>query len=413
MTAGKGPLAGIRVLDMTTVLLGPYATQLMAEMGAEVIKLEAPEGDVVRLIGPMRNIGMGCMYLTLNRGKRSLCLDLKRPEAREAARAVARGCDVLVTNIRPAAMKRLGLDGATLRAADPRLVYAAIVGFGQTGPYGPLPAYDDLIQGLAALPHLAQRQGAEAPRYTPLALADRVTGLHTLSAVLAALVERGRTGQGQEVEVPMFEVMASLVLGDHLTGMTYDPPLDPGGYPRLLSRDRRPYATRDGYLCAMIYNDAQWRRFFAAIGEPDRFDRDPRMASHTTRTQHIDAIYAELGAILATRTTAEWLEVLGRADVPCAPAHTLESLRADPHLNAVGFFQEEAHPTEGKTVRMAPPVRFSAHGELTPAPTRRLGEDGPDILREAGLEAARITALVESGAMVVPPPVGAQAGTTP
>ncbi|HEV7457678.1 MAG TPA: CoA transferase [Roseococcus sp.] len=402
MTGGKGPLAGIRVLDMTTVLLGPYATQLMAEMGAEVIKLEAPEGDVIRLIGPMRNPGMGCMYLTLNRGKRSLCLDLKREEARAAAREVARGCDVVVTNIRPAAMKRLGLDAASLRAADPRLVYAAIVGFGQAGPYGPLPAYDDLIQGLAALPHLSQRQGSDTPRYTPLALADRVTGLHTLTAVLAALVERGRTGQGQEVEVPMFEVMASLVLGDHLTGMTYDPPMDEGGYPRLLSRDRRPYATKDGYLCAMIYNDAQWRRFFAAIGEPERFDRDPRMASHTTRTQHIDAIYAELGDILATRTTAEWLDLLGRADVPCAPAHTLESLRADPHLNAVGFFQEEAHPTEGKLVRMAAPVRFSAHGDIPRAPTRRLGEDGPDILREAGLDAARIAALAESGALVVP-----------
>ncbi|MBB3898076.1 CaiB/BaiF CoA transferase family protein [Roseococcus suduntuyensis] len=402
MTGGKGPLAGIRVLDMTTVLLGPYATQLMAEMGAEVIKLEAPEGDVIRLIGPMRNRGMGCMYLTLNRGKRSLCLDLKREEGRAAAREVARGCDVVVTNIRPAAMKRLGMDAASLRAAHPRLVYAAIVGFGQAGPYGKLPAYDDLIQGLAALPHLTQRQGSDTPRYTPLALADRVTGLHTLTAVLAALVERGRTGVGQEVEVPMFEVMASLVLGDHLTGLTYDPPLDEGGYPRLLSPDRRPYATRDGYLCAMIYNDAQWRRFFAAIGEPERFERDPRMASHTTRTQHIDAIYAELGEILATRTTAEWLEVLGQADVPCAPAHTLESLRADPHLNAVGFFQEEEHPTEGKLVRMAAPVRFSAHGDIPRAPTRRLGEDGPDILREAGLDAAHIAALAESGAMVMP-----------
>lgn len=401
-TGGKGPLAGVRVLDMTTVLLGPYATQLMAEMGADVIKLEAPEGDVIRLIGPMRNQGMGCMYLTLNRGKRALCLDLKRPEAREAALAVARSCDVVVTNIRPAAMARLGLDAATLRAADPRLVYAGIVGFGQAGPYGTLPAYDDLIQGLAALPHLSQRQGADAPRYTPLALADRVTGLHTLTAVLAALLERSRTGTGQEIEVPMFEVMASLTLGDHLTGLTYDPPLDAGGYPRLLSPDRRPYPTKDGHLCAMIYNDAQWRRFFTAIGEPERFDRDPRMASHTTRTQHIDAIYAELGAILATRTTAEWVEVLGRADVPCAPAHTLESLRADPHLNAVGFFQEEQHPTEGALVRMAAPVRFSNHGEIPRAPTARLGAHGREVLREAGWAEARINALAESGALILP-----------
>ena len=408
-----GPLAGIRVLDLTTVLLGPYCTQILAEYGAEVLKLEAPEGDVVRQIGPERTAGMGGMFLTLNRGKRGACLDLKRPEHAARARDLVARADVLVTNIRPAAMARLGLDAASLRAADPRLIHAAIVGFGQAGPYGPLPAYDDLIQGLAALPHLTQRQGSETPRYTPLALADRVTGLHTLAAVLAALVERGRTGQGQEVEVPMFEVMTSLVLGDHLTGLTYDPPEDGGGYARLLSRDRRPYATKDGHICAVIYNDAQWRRFFTAIGQPGRLDNDPRMANHTTRSQHIDAIYAELGEILATRTTAEWLQVLGRADVPCAPAHTLDSLRADPHLNAVGFFQEEDHPTEGKLVRMAAPVRFSAHGEMRPAPTRRLGEDGPAILREAGLEPSRIAALLESGAMVVPAGVGPPVPETP
>jgi crotonobetainyl-CoA:carnitine CoA-transferase CaiB-like acyl-CoA transferase len=399
---GKGPLAGIRILDMTSVLLGPYATQLLAEMGADVIKLEGPAGDLVRMIGPMRNPGMGSIYLTVNRGKRALCLDLKQPAAREAALAVARTCDVVVTNIRPAAMARLGLDAATLRAADARLIHCAIVGFGQAGPYAAWPAYDDLIQGMAALPHLAQRQGADAPRYAPLAIADRVTGLHALTAILAALVERGRTGLGQEVEVPMFEVMASLALGDHLTGLTFDPPMDSGGYARLLSPDRRPYPTKDGHICAVIYNDAQWRRFFAAIGEPERFDRDPRMATHTTRTLNIDAIYAELGEILATRTTAEWLEVLGRADVPCAPAHTLESLRADPHLNAVGYFQPEEHPTEGALVRMAAPVRFSNHGEIPRAPTARLGAHGREVLREAGWEEARISALLESGALILP-----------
>lgn len=372
-----GPLAGIRVLDLTTVLLGPYCTQILAEYGAEVLKLEAPEGDVVRQIGPERTAGMGGMFLTLNRGKRGACLDLKRPEHAARARDLVARADVLVTNIRPAAMRRLGLDAASLRAAHPGLVYCAIVGFGQDGPYAARPAYDDLIQGIAGIPMLAARQGGE-PRYAPLALADRVTGLHALSAILAALVERGRTGQGQALEVPMFEVMASLVLGDHIQGMAFDPPLDGGGYGRLLSRDRRPHRTKDGFLCVMIYGDAQWRRFFRAIGEEARFDADPRYASHAARTRHIDAIYAELAAILATRTTAEWLALMEREDIPCAPAHTLESLRADPHLAAVGFFQPEDHPSEGRLVRMRPPVRFGNHEPAAPRPAPRLGEHDED-----------------------------------
>ncbi|WP_207536685.1 CaiB/BaiF CoA transferase family protein [Sabulicella rubraurantiaca] len=370
----SGPLAGIRVLDLTTVLLGPYATQILAEYGAEVIKLEPPEGDVVRQIGPERHAGMGAMFLTLNRGKKGVMLDLKRPEAREEARRIAASVDVVVTNIRPAAMRRLGMDAATLRASNKALVYCGIVGFGQSGPYAARPAYDDLIQGIAGIPMLAQRQTGEA-RYAPLALADRVTGLHALSAILAALVERGRTGEGQEIEVPMFETMASFVLGDHLGGMVFDPPMDGGGYARLLSPDRKPYATKDGFICAMIYSDGQWRRFFEAIGQEERFASDPRMTNHAARTRHIDAIYAELAAIFSTRTTAEWLALLEAADLPCAPAHTLESLRDDPHLAAVGFFTKEEHPTEGSLTRVAPPVRFGNHERNIPRPAPRLGED--------------------------------------
>lgn len=399
---GKGPLAGIRVLDMTTVLFGPYCTQMLAEMGAEVIKLEPPGGDVVRQIGPARNPGMGGMFLTINRGKRGLCLDLKKPGGAAAARAVARLCDVVVTNIRPRAMARLGLDSASMRAADPRLVYCMLVGFGQSGPYAAHPAYDDLIQGMAGVPHLGQRAGAAEPRYAPLALADRVSGLHAVAGILAALFDRARTGRGQEVEVPMFEAMASFTLGDHLGGMAFDPPLDGGGYARLISPDRRPYRTKDGHICALVYTDGQWRRFFAAIGEPERLERDPRFADHASRTQHIDAIYAELAAILATRTTAEWLEVLRAADVPCAPVHTLESLRRDPHLAAVGFFGAEEHPTEGRLTRMAAPLRFGAHGEIPRRPAPRLGEHGREVLREAGYDEAGIVALQEEGALILP-----------
>lgn len=400
--AGAGPLAGIRILDITTVLFGPYATQMMAEMGAEVIKLESPEGDVTRNTEPARNPGMGAIFLTLNRGKRSICLDLKQPAARDAALAIARGCDVVLSNVRPRALARLGLDAASLRAANPRLVTCALVGFGQEGPYGEKPAYDDLIQGIGGLAHLALPQGGDAPRYAPFALADRVAGMHALSAILAALLERTRTGQGQEIEVPMFEVMASIVLGDHMGGMVFDPPMDEGGYARLMSPDRKPYATRDGFVCAVVYNEGQWRRFFAAIGEAGRMTTDPRLADHVTRLRHIDALYAELAEIFATRGTAEWIALLEGADIPCAPVHTLPSLRADPHLAATGFFEAEQHPTEGALTRMAVPVRFSAHGEIPRRPTPRLGEHGREVLAEVGLDAAAIDALAASRALILP-----------
>jgi crotonobetainyl-CoA:carnitine CoA-transferase CaiB-like acyl-CoA transferase len=374
-------------------------------MGAAVLKVEPPEGDVVRLIGPARHPGMGCMFLTINRGKRSIALDLKRPDAREALLRLARNADVLVTNIRPRAMARLGLDYAAVRAANPRIVYASVLGFGQDGPYAAQPAYDDLMQGatgIAALNAGSGGAGEEAadPRYVPLAMADRITGLLAVGAVNAALLHRDRTGEGQRVEVPMFETMAGFVLGDHLGGRVFDPPLDAGGYARLLSPGRRPYRTRDGHVCAMIYNDRQWRNFCAAAGLPDLVSDDPRFASHATRTENIDAILAMLERIFAERDTAEWVRVLEEADLPVAPLHTLESIVRDPHLAASGFFAAEDHPSEGRLLRMAPAARFSAENAAPPPlrPAPRLGEHGEEVLREAGYGDAEIVALFASGA---------------
>lgn len=398
-----GPLAGIRVLDLTTVLVGPYCTQLLAEMGAEVTKVEAPEGDMVRLIGPERHRLMGGMFLTINRGKRSIVLDLKRQEAREALLRLARGADVLVTNIRPAAMARLGLDPVAVRAANPRLVYAAILGYGQDGPYAPKPAYDDLMQGAALIAGLHARASGGEPRYAPLAMADRITGLMAVAAINAALLHRERHGPGdgggQLVEVPMFETMVSFVLGDHLTGKSFLPPLDGGGYQRHLSPDRKPYRTADGYVCTMIYNDRQWRNFCAAVGWPDLVATDPRFASHATRTRHIDAILAMLAELFLTRTTAEWMEILEKADCPVTPVHTLETILDDPHLVATGFFQREEHPTEGPVIRMASPMKFHASVPETPRPAPNLGEHSRAVLAEAGFTEAEIAALVESGAV--------------
>jgi crotonobetainyl-CoA:carnitine CoA-transferase CaiB-like acyl-CoA transferase len=394
-----GPLAGIKVLDLTSVLVGPYCTQVLAEMGAEITKIEPPEGDIVRLIGPQRHTGMGCMFLTINRGKRSIVLDLKRPEARAVLLKLATTADVLVSNIRPAAMARLGLDWPALQQANPALVYAAIVGFGQGGPYAPRPAYDDLMQGAALIAGLYARANEGEPRYAPLAMADRITGLMAVGAINAALFHRARSGDGQLIEIPMFETMVAFVLGDHMGGQVYEPPLDGGGYQRHLSPDRKPYRTKDGYVCTMIYNDRQWQNFCQAVGWPDLVSSDPRFASHATRTRHIDEILAMVAAEFLTRTTAEWLELLAAADCPVTPVHTLESIFEDPHLLASGFFTTEEHPTEGTIKGMAIPVRYSATPTGARRPAPRLGGDTAAILGEAGFDAATIDALVASGAV--------------
>ena len=397
-----GPLAGIRVLDLTSVLVGPYCTQILAEMGAEVTKVEAPEGDVVRLIGPERHKLMGGMFLTINRGKRSLAMDLKQPAARDALLRLARDTDVFVTNVRPAAMARLGLDYDAVHQANPRIVYASIQGYGQDGPYAPRPAYDDLMQGAALIAGLHARATGGEPRYAPLAMADRITGLMMANAINGALYHRERTGQGQLVEVPMFETMLTFVLGDHITGKAFDPPLDGGGYQRHLSADRKPYRTKDGFVCTMIYNDRQWRNFCAAVGWPDLVATDPRFASHATRTRHIDEILAMLSELFLTRTSAEWLQVLADADLPVTPVHTLDSIFEDPHVVATGFFQPEDHPTEGRVRRMAVPMRFSAAGEPERRPAPNLGEHSRAVLAEGGFSDAEIDALVASGAVRAP-----------
>jgi crotonobetainyl-CoA:carnitine CoA-transferase CaiB-like acyl-CoA transferase len=255
------------------------------------------------------------------------------------------------------------------------------------------------MQGAALIAGLNARVSGGEPRYVPLAMADRITGLMAASAITAALVHQARTGEGQLVEVPMFETMLSFVLGDHLGGRVFDPPLDAGGYGRLLSPDRRPYRTRDGFVCTMIYNDRQWRMFCAAVGWPDLVSTDPRFASHATRTVNIDAVLGMLAQEFLTRTTAEWLALLEAADLPVTPVHTLESIFEDPHLLATGFFQAEDHPTEGRLTRMAAPARFSATpgGERGPAP--RLGGDSAAILAEAGVSAEEIQSLRDQGAL--------------
>jgi len=393
------PLSGVRIIDLSTVVLGPLATLTLAGLGAEVIKIEAPEGDNVRSAGVMRNEGMGHVFLHGNRGKQSVALDLKQPSAREALVELLGTADVFVTNVRPAALKRLGLDAETLRQRIPSVIHVVATGYGSGGPYAGKPAYDDLIQGAAGVSWLMQQHVGGEPRYMPVSLADRVTGLHLTYAVTAALYERERAGRGSRVEVPMFECVAHFVLADHLAGETFVPPLGKAGYDRLLSENRRPYKTADGYLCVLIYNDAHWQRFLDAIGQPERFKQDLRFSSQAARSRHIHDVYGFVGEVMRARSTADWIVLLDELDIPNQVPASLDDLLEDPHLRATGLVREEVHPSEGRQRTLGTPTVWPDAQALQWRPTPRLGEQGIDVLRAAGFSEARIHGLIDSGAL--------------
>lgn len=382
-TTPAGPLAGIRILDLSAVVMGPYATQILGDLGADIIKVEPPSGDNMRAVGPMRNPGMGALYLHLNRNKRSVVLDLKTEAGRQACLRLAEKADVLLYNTRPQAMARLGLDYESVAAVNPAIVYVGAYGFGNRGPYAGRPAYDDLIQGMTGLPSLYQRNSGDIPRYAPLTLADRAVGMQVAIAMLAGVIEARQSGKGQAVEVPMFEAMAQLVLGDHLGGHTFEPVAGDTGYARLLVSHRRPYATSDGHISVLIYNDKHWGRFFDLIGRPE-LKNDPHFSSHTARAQNIDAAYRLVSDVIATHTSAYWLEKLGAADIPAAPLYSVEDLIADPHIEAVDMVRHLEHPTEG-AIRSPGPVGGYSR---TPLAIRRhapgLGEHTAEVLAEAG-----------------------------
>jgi len=392
-----GPLHGVRVLDLTTVVMGPYATQILADFGADVVKVEPPEGDIMRFAWPFRSKGMGHIFLNANRNKRGVVLDLKKPEAREACLALARQADVLVYNIRPQAMARLKLGYEDVRAVNPRIIYVGAFGYSQSGPYAAKAAYDDLIQGAAGLPWLLREAGAESPRFVPATMADRSVGLHVVNAVCAALYSRERTGKGQRVDVPMFESLLQSVLGEHLGGYTFEPQLGEGGYTRMLSKHRRPYETKDGYVCVLIYNDKHWKAFFEMIGRQDMLT-DARFASAEGRSRNFDAVYGFVADEMTRRTTGEWLAALERADIPVQRMNSLEDIMRDPHLAAIGYFRPIEHPSEGTLVSMKVPSEWSETAPEVRRHAPRLGEHTREVLREAGYSDAQIDDMASSGA---------------
>ncbi len=392
-----GPLEGIRVLDLTTVVMGPYATQILGDFGADVIKVEPPDGDVIRNAWPFKNPGMGTIFLNTNRNKRSIALDLKKAAAREACLALAAKSDVLVYNIRPQAMARLKLSYQDIFSVNKRIIYVGCFGFSQRGPYAAKAAYDDMIQGAAGIPHLLQRQGAAEPRYAPMIVADRSVGQQVASAVSAALYYREKTGKGQRVDVPMFEHLLQMILGDHLGGYTFDPPHGPPGYIRILSPDRRPYQTKDGYVCALIYNDKQWKGFLGVIGRPEILAR-PEFATHEARSQNYDRAYAMVAEELKRRTTAEWIEAFERADIPVQRMNSLEDIVADPHLAAIGYLDTVEHPSEGRIRSLGVPSEWSESKPEYRRHAPRLGEHTREVLEEIGFSKKRIEELISTGA---------------
>jgi crotonobetainyl-CoA:carnitine CoA-transferase CaiB-like acyl-CoA transferase len=394
-----GPLDGIRVIDVTTVLLGPYGTQILGDMGADVIKIEAPPtGDIARNMGTVRHPDMGGIYLNMNRNKRSVALDLKRDDAKEVLRRLVATADVFVHNMRPEAIERLGFGYAAVSAIKPDIVYVGAYGFGQAGPYRAKPAYDDAIQAASGLASLfAQRDGT--PQYVPAAIADKLVGVTLSQAVALALVHRLRTGQGQFVEVPMFEVLVAFNLVEHINGAAYRPALGPLGYQRVTTTARRPFPTKDGYVCILPYTDAQWSSFFTAVGRPDLMAK-PEFATYSARVNTVNELYGFVASVTPGRTTAEWVEICERGQIPCMPVIDIQTLMDDEHLQAVGMFESHPHPTEGDTVLVRPPVTLSASPATIRTPAPRFGEHSRDVARELGYDEAAIAALLASGALI-------------
>jgi crotonobetainyl-CoA:carnitine CoA-transferase CaiB-like acyl-CoA transferase len=384
----KGPLAGVRVLDLTSVIMGPLATHIFADLGADVIKVESPEGDLLRRYLPLRNPEMSGCFLHLHRNKRSICLDLKTAEGRVALDTLIKSADIFVHTMRPDTIQRLGYSYERVRALRPDIIYCGAYGFGSAGPYKDKAAYDDLIQaasGLAAL--CAEVQGE--PAYVPAAICDKLAGQAIAYSVLAALFHRERSGRGQSIEVPMFETSAEFNLAEHFGGFAFEPPLSKPGFWRLLNKQRKPFRTKDGFTCILPYSDKNWNDFYEFTGR-NEFRDDVRFRSLADRTLLIDLLYSMIAEEAPKRTTGDWVEFCDRVGIPCMPVLALDELPDDKHMKAVGLFSTEQHPTEGQYRVVRRPVTFSEAPFTLTRHAPGLGQHTAEILEEAGLSESQI-----------------------
>lgn len=393
------PLDGVRVLDLSSVVVGPYATQFLADYGADVTKIEAPGGDILRKLGGKSKSGeLSPKFMMLNRNKKSLAIDLKSPAAKPLIAKLLAAHDVVLSNIRPRALARLGLDYESAKAIRPDVIYCSIVGFGQKGPYKDKPAYDNVIQGVGGIAACHERQSG-TPRFLPMVLADRLGGLMATQAILLAVINRSREGEGQHIEIPMFENTAAFVLTEHFGQLIYPGSDGPSGDLRVLDKNARPIQTKDGYICLSANSNKQAFALFEAIGHPELKD-DPRFDSVTSRYHNIDSYNGLREEHLQKKTTAEWIEIFERLDVPAMPYKTFEDLVADPHLNDVGLYQEREHPAEGKVFNLRPVATFSSIGTKSENLAPRLGEHSADVLASVGVGRDEIETLISEGVIL-------------
>ncbi len=384
-------LEGIRIVDMTSVIFGPYATQTLADCGADVIKVEPPTGDQFRNAGkPAHTRGMGACHMTLNRGKRSIVLDLKSEEDTVVMRDLLATADVFIHNVRAQAITKLGFDYDAVREVAPDIVYAHCTGFGSDGPYAPLQAYDDVIQAASGMTSMPPRaDGNPAPRFVPAAIADKVSGLHAAYAVLAAVVHKLRTGEGQFVEIPMFESFTAFSLEEHLYGATFDPPVEPIVYTRQAEPTRQPFPTADGHVAIVPYSDADWGKLFTVLGDPGMVEQEP-YDTPLGRFRNQPGLFMRVAELTPAKTSGEWTALLNEVSIPCMPCRDVADIFEDPHLKATGFFKRREHPTEGGYFEMQPPVRFGARPDADIAPAPLLDQHGDEVRAEiAQYKAAR------------------------
>ena len=378
-------LEGIRIVDMTSVIFGPYATQMLADMGAEVIKVETPAGDMSRMLGkPAKTPGMGSTHMTVNRGKKSIVLDLKKPEDADTMAALLKTADVFFHNVRKSAIERLGFGAEAVRGIKPDIIYVHGTGFGQDGPYADLQAYDDVIQAATGTTSLLSRvDGDPRPRYFPSLIADKVSGLYGSQAILAALIHKLRTGEGQDVEVPMLECFANFMLEEHLQAATFDPPLGDIGYPRQLDPGRQPFPTADGWIAIVPYIDPKIVQLFGLLDGLSVLENEP-LNTPLGRFRNTATMYREITKLTPAKTTDEWLKLCADAEIPAMEARDLSTVFEEPHLKATGFFRMREHPTEGLFREMAPPIRFSADTDRTLGLAPKLGEHSAEIKATLG-----------------------------
>ena len=395
MTSAKGQLAGVKVLDLASVIMGPTAAQHLADMGADVIKVEAPEGDLTRSIGPRKSKDMGAVFLTCNRNKRSIVLDMKKPRARAVLQRLVAGCDVLLHSVRTEPARRIGLSYEELKAHNPGLIYCHVKGYSDAGAYAGQPAFDDTMQAESGLAML-QTVVAGEPRYFPSSIVDKICGMYAAFAVSMALIHRQRSGEGQQVELPMLETIAAFNVTEHLWGEAFQPALGPMGYESVRKGVRKPYPTRDGYLAFLPYSDVHWHKFFRLVGRPELVD-DPRYATFPARMNNYDAVFGFVADTLKTRTTVEWVQLFGDQDIPMAAVNQLEDLLEHPHLRSVGFWKFMEHPTEGMLRMPANPIGLTRSPPSIRRLAPRLGEHTREVLREFEFRADEVEGLLQDG----------------